>query len=339
MIRVMALMVIAIIAIHMAISSHYMAIVLSNSTSFIVWITPWGYYVDPVSIPFYLVVGVVIAYDCDYGINASFLREWFIYSIELIGKLRSMEREVFINLFCEKYIPTWIWRGYLSDVKIHREILNGLKNVIGSGNGTYIGFSELTTCVNDTKCRIKLVGIYKQLGREFPGSKLYYYGSGGDYVEAIQDLYWRAGLFLAGIDIWDLGYSNGGIYVKKYLYNKLVSLAYRIGWDRVIVGEMGLRVNDEQAYVEPWNKDRPIVYNRTITPIYYDQLLTDILVNKNARPAYIGIWSWNDGVYSIMNREDIIAILNKFSSQLYLQIYIANEYDNRNKLFSLSLVF
>ena len=98
-------------------------------------------------------------------------------------------------------------------------------------------------------------------------------------------------------------------------------------------------MNDEQAYVEPWNKDRPIVYNRTITPIYYDQLLTDILVNKNARPAYIGIWSWNDGVYSIMNREDIIAILNKFSSQLYLQIYIANEYDNRNKLFSLSLVF
>lgn len=281
---------------------------------------------DPAGIPLYLVAGVVIAYDCEYGINASFLREWFSYSVELIGRLRSMGREVFINLFCEKYIPSWVWRGYLSDVKIYKEIINGLKNVIGNGNGTYIGFSELTTCVNDNKCRGKLVNIYKQLRREFPGSKLYYYGSGGDYVEAIQDLYRRAGLSLAGIDIWDLGYSNGAIYVKEYLHNKLASLANRIGWDTVIVGEIGFRVDDEQAYIEPWNKDRPIVYNNTITPIYYDQLLTDILINKNAKPRYTGIWSWNDDVYSIMNRGDIIAVLNKYTGQLYLQIYIINKY-------------
>ncbi len=222
MIRAMVLMVIAIIAIYitayiiyMVISSHYIAVIHSDSTSFIVWIAPWGYYVDPASIPFYLVAGVVIAYDCDYSINSSFLRKWFNYSIELIGKLRSMGRGVFINLFCEKYIPTWIWRGYLSNVKIHKEIIDGLKNVIGDGNGTYIGFSELTTCINDTKCRIKLVGIYKQLGREFPGSKLYYYGSGEDHVEAIQDLYQRAGLSLAGIDIWDLECSNFQFYIRS----------------------------------------------------------------------------------------------------------------------------
>ncbi len=160
MIRAVALVVIAIIAIYMAISSHYIASVLGGSSSFIVWITPWGYHVDLAGIPLYLVAGVVIAYDCEHGINASFLREWFFYSIELIGRLRSMGREVFINLFCEKYIPSWVWRGYLSDVKIYKEIINGLKNVVGDRNGTYIGyigFSELTPCVNDNKCRSKLI--------------------------------------------------------------------------------------------------------------------------------------------------------------------------------------
>lgn len=281
------------------------------NTSVILWITPWGRFYNPSTFPIRFIPGIVIAYDMDCGLCTSSLQQWLSMSMYFLRELYNLNRTVFINLFCEEYEPSYIWRGTLTNVtKPPSQIIEKLKNVIGSGQNVYIGFSELTACVNNDVCLSKLIDIYSYLRNIFPDAKLYYYGGGGDSIDKLVELYQKANLDLIGIDIWELSYNNGIVTLSSNLLNKLNQIAKRVGWNNVILGEIGLRVNDEEAYIEPWNGNRKIKYNPNITSIYYRHILSD-LVNKSVTPAYIGIWAWNDNVFAIDNRIDILSAIEE----------------------------
>jgi len=249
---------------------------------------------------------VVVAYDADCGLCTSTLRQWLETSLDLIRAFRSEGREVFVNLFCEKYVPSWRWRGHLEEVVLPGEVIGELARAIGEGHGVYVGFSELTSCVNSPGCREKLVELYGVLRAAFPGAKLYYYGSGGDDVEALKDLKARAHLDLVGLDIWEYRWTPQGVTAGEQLVSKLKALALSAGWSSVIVGEVGFRVDDAEAYVEPWNWSRRRVFDEGADARYYYQVLTDLLHEKGARPAYVGVWSWNDGVFAVKDEEDAL---------------------------------
>jgi len=288
----------------------------SSSPRLVIWVTPWGESFDPGSFPEYAVPGVVVAYDVECGLCTPTLRQWFERSLSLIERFRSEGREVFINLFCERYVPSWSWRGYLRGVVLPGEVVEGVARVIGEGRGVYLGFSELTSCVNSPECREKLVELYGVLRAAFPGAKLYYYGSGGDDVEALEVLKARARLDLVGLDVWEYDWTPQGVAVRERLVSKLKEIALSAGWSAVIVGELGFRVDDAEAYVEPWNWSRRRVFDESADARYYHQVLTDLLHEKGARPAYIGIWSWNDGVFAVKDEGDALqAIVSALTSK------------------------
>ncbi|ABL79066.1 hypothetical protein Tpen_1671 [Thermofilum pendens Hrk 5] len=286
----------------------------NNSARLVAWVVPWGERVDAREVPGYMVPGVVVAYDVDRGVEPPSLSQWLSYSVSQIEALRSSGREVFVNLFCEKYVPSWSWRGGLKTVRLDGRVLAELKRVLGDGEGAYIGFSELTSCVNDAGCREELSAAYRELREAFPAAKLYYYGSGGDDVNALLDLQAKAGLDYVGIDFWDLELGPQGVRVKRYLVSKVEELARRLGWGKVIVGEVGLRVDDEEAYIEPWNWGRRRVFNESADARYYSEILTGLLVEEKVAPAFIGVWAWNDGVFAVRGENDVLDVLSRFAT-------------------------
>ncbi len=72
-----------------------------------------------------------------------------------------------------------------------------------------------------------------------------------------------------------------------------------------------------EAYIELWNWNRKIKYNPNITSIYYKYILND-LINKSIVPVHIDIWLWNDNVFAMNNRIDILsAILSTIERSIY----------------------
>lgn len=269
-----------------------------RSNPVVAWIVPWGHPVDLEALPPIFTPGIVVAYDVECGLCTSSLQAWFKASLEQIKRLKENGRQVFVNIFPEVYHPTWTWRGHLTRLELNEIVFEKLREVLEDGEQAYIGFSELTACVNSNKCRDSLVQAYRYLRSIFPAARLFYYGSGGDDVEALLDLHKRAGLDLVGLDVWSYKHEGGRILVADYLSDKLLRLNKTLKIGELIIGEIGFRVNDREAYVEPWNKNRPIVHEEGIHVEYYAQALEHIL--SLSRPSVIGIWSWNDDAFSIM---------------------------------------
>lgn len=269
-----------------------------RSGQLIAWITPWGYPVDVEGFSRDFVPGVVIAYDVECGLCTPTLRAWLERSLRYVEGFRMRGDVVFVNLFPERYHPSWRWRGELLTVALNEEVLVRLKGVVGDGEGVYVGFSELTACVNNSECLGRLVEAYRVLRRELPAARLYYYGSGGDSVKALALLYREASLDLVGIDLWSYEYREGRVYIARYLVEKLRELSRLVPAGSLIVGEVGFRLNDREAYVEPWRKDRPLAYDEEADARYYRQVI-EHLAELGLRPAYLGIWAWNDEVFAI----------------------------------------
>lgn len=287
-------------------------VVKSYYTRLILWITPWGEIIRPVEFPNKYVPGVVIAYDVYCSLCTSTLMNWLTLSISYIKEFRSRNLPVFINLFCEKYVPQWQWRGQLMEVTLDSIVLEKMTEVIGNGEYTYIGFSEMTECIKSTQCRGSLVEAYSKLREAFPKAKLYYYGSGSEEVDDLVDLFKRAGLDYIGIDLWDYEPVGDGIRVKQYLIDKLRSIESKIGSSNLVIGEIGLRIDDSEAYVEPWNKNRAIVRCEEADSKYYKSLLTQLLKLEDIIPAFIGIWSWNDDSFALKDESDVLNVLELF---------------------------
>ncbi len=279
----------------------------------ILWITPWGHQYPPREFPAWYIPGIVIPYDVRCGACTDTLKLYINISLSYLKALYNISDNIFINFFCEKYYPSYEWRGEIDDIRSPpSSVIEYIKNVTHDGARVYIGFSEMSACVNDNQCLLKMIGVYNSLHNIFPNASFYYYGSSKDKLDNLIKLYHEAKLELIGIDIWEYEYYSREIHPNNRLVEKLKTLASEVGWNHVILGEIGLRIDDEEAYIEPWNPKRDIRYNPNITPIYYQSLLKDLLT-KNVRPAYTGIWSWNDNIYSIDSRRDILGILDSIT--------------------------
>ncbi len=282
----------------------------------IMWITPWGYNYDPENFPSHYIPGVIIPYDVNCGLCSKELRRYRDISISYLSNLVKTHDIIFINLFCEKYYPSYQWRGFIKNITLPPiEVIDKIKSFYESSSNIfdiYIGYSEMSMCVNSDECLINLIQVYKKLREILPNVKLYYYGTSNEDPNRLIKLYEQAGLDLVGIDAWDLVLtSNHDVVIAKSTLDKLNYLATRIGWKNIILGEIGLRVDDEEAYIEPWKWKREIKYNPNITSIYYDTIMNNLLAN-DIRPLYIGLWAWNDGVFSIDSRKDILGIFDKY---------------------------
>lgn len=273
--------------------------ITKRATRLVAWIVPWGYNVDVEGFNEKFAPGIVLAYDVDCGLCTHTLMAWANTSLKLLEGFLRREKIVYINLFGEKYHPSWKWRGELTEVAYDEKVLCGLRRIVGDGEHIYIGFSEMTACINDQKCFKELVRVYEKLKELFPAARLYYYGSGGDSVENVIRLYREARLDVVGLDLWSYEYVKGEVRVDGHLIEKIKQLLNIVPQEVFFVGEIGLRLNDVEAYIEPFNKHRPIVRDEGVHRVYYEHVLQHIreLGFKN---GYLGVWSWNDEVYAIM---------------------------------------
>jgi len=298
--------------------------VSNYNTAIILWITPWGKNFDPWLFPPWFIPGIVIPYDAEFGLSPAIVQGYVDKSLNYLRAYTSdpLTRAIAINFFCEKYYPEFKWRGLLSNITgPPRELIDALKNIIGDGSRTYMGFSELPACTSNPECRSKLVEVFKELRKEFPNAKLYYYGHESDDLNALISLYRDAGLDYIGIDLYRFTKVNDtSIVHADDGLEKLRSIASIVGWNRVFFGEFGIRVNDEEAYIEPWDYTRSIKYNESITRLYYQSILSN-LIDKGVEPALMGIWSWNDDAYGLISKNDVVETI---ASLYYPGIKVVN---------------
>lgn len=305
-----------------------------RATRLIAWIVPWGYnvYVEEFNEKF--APGIILAYDVDCGLCTRTLRAWANTSFKLIEDFLHRGKIVYVNLFCEKYYPSWKWRGELTKVTHDEEVLRELKRIVGDGEYVYIGFSEMTACINDQECFKVLVRTYEKLRELFPAARLYYYGSSGDDIESLLKLYKEAGLNIIGLDLWSYKYVEGKVKIDSYLVEKIRQLLGVVPRNAFFVGEIGLRLNDVEAYVEPFNKHRSIIREEGIHRAYYKQVLQHIheLGFKN---GYLGIWSWNDEVYAIMIDESLQVLMIDEAVKLNVLPWTCMELETRSGIYAL----
>ncbi|MEM4913084.1 MAG: hypothetical protein QW579_02645 [Desulfurococcaceae archaeon] len=305
-----------------------------RSKRLVAWITPWGHAVGTDEFSRSFTPGVVVAYDVECGLCSRSLEAWFSESLRYIKAFKNAGRVVFINLFPEKYHPYWRWRGELEFFVLNITVIEELKRIIGEGERVYLGFSELTACVNNEVCLNEVIRAYRLLKELFPAARLFYYGSGGDSVEALTKLYREAGLDLIGIDIWDYEYRNGRVYVASYLVDKLAKLSRVVPGYSLMVGEVGFRLYDREGYIEPWNKRRPIVYDETAHLKHYSQVL-EHLMNIGLELSFLGIWAWNDDVYAIQGEPVLQSEILKLAKNWgLLPELICNEHREERELAS-----
>jgi len=281
------------------------------SKKLVAWITPWGEKTKPESFNKNFTPGIVLAYDVECGLCSTTLKNWLNTSIELIEKFRETHGVLYINLFPEKYHPSWTWRGNLDQIILHEEIIESLRRAIGRGENTFLGFSELTKCTMNNQCIENLVELYMKLKQEFPLARFYYYGTSSEEPETLLKLKRIAGLELIGIDIWVYEYKNNRLLIPEYIVNKLRVFTTSIPCEELFIGEIGLRLNDREAYIEPWNPQRQIVFDEKIDEKYYGQILEQ-LFTLNCKSLHLGIWAWNDGPYAIMKDQGVQEIIEYY---------------------------
>ncbi|MEM4717336.1 MAG: hypothetical protein QXE81_01070 [Desulfurococcaceae archaeon] len=288
-----------------------------RSKRVVTWITPWGYLVDVERFNKEFTPGIIVPYDIECELCTKTLMKWFNRSLQYMKEFKNRGKPLFINIFPEKYYPEWIWRGKLETFKLPNNLLVELKKIINDGEYTYIGFSELTSCLNNEICFTNLINGYKTIRAFFPAARTFYYGSGDDELESIIRLQREAELDIVGIDIWIFDFRNNKLYIDDNLVSKIKSLASTIPRVDLIVGELGLRLNDREAYVEPWNWARPIVYERGVHLRFFENIF-EHLEEIDIPLSYIGIWSWNDGIYSVSDDLDTQYVIVKCARSLGL---------------------
>lgn len=294
-----------------------LTLITEKSRRLIAWLTPWGHRVDPDGFNEDFTPGVVVAYDIECGLCTDNLRQWLRRSLGYIESFRKRGFPIFINLFPEKYHPVWKWRGELVDIVLNEEVIDELKKIIGDGVGIYIGFSELRACLSSDGCLSNLISFYRYLRERFPAARLYYYGHLGEDVGKLIKLYSEGGLDIVGIDIWSYEYRDGKIYIPRLAIEKIKALGAIIPRSRLIIGETGLRLNDREAYIDPWDKHRPVVYDEDIDVVYFENILEHIRYEE-VEPGFLGIWAWNDEIFAISIDQSVQEVIIKHAIEMKL---------------------
>jgi hypothetical protein len=264
----------------------------------IMWITPWGDSFDPKSFNSCFIPGIIYPYDILCGHCTSLLVEWANKQIGLIEYFAPMG-PVFINIFPEVYYPTWTWRGLLEDLELIMSTLSKLSVAIGKGADIFLGFSEMSACINNSSCLGKLIEAYRVLREMFPLARFFYYGSGGEDPEKLIVLWREASLDLLGYDIWEYDVDNDQVKIARHIAAKLDFLRAHLPAEKIIIGEIGFRLNDREGYIEPWNKNRIIMYDEKADEKLYLDVLLD-LSRRSLLQGFLGIWAWNDYPFAIV---------------------------------------
>lgn len=270
----------------------------------IFWVVPWGTITASQPSPGTL-VGVVVVVPCSSNASVDFAQ--FELSISLIQQYRN-RTPLFVNLFCAA--PTW--RGTLTSVDLSHAsaFLNALKFALGNGSGAYIGFSEMTACVAHAACRAQLADAYRLLEAMFPDADFFYYGTASEKPGDIIELARAAGLRLIGEDLYEYKYENGTLEVPKSFLENLEAL--KSSGIPVMVGEIGFRACDAHGYIQPWNWEMPVkVKNCAATVEFYRQAITQLLA---VRPAYIGVWAWNDPTFGVSASKEIVEFFASYAA-------------------------
>ncbi|WP_291766552.1 ABC transporter substrate-binding protein [Caldivirga sp. UBA161] len=282
----------------------------SNKSFIILWVTPWGG-TSNYSIPTWAIPGVVVWYQCN---NPSASLSMVNQQIALIQRYLSQNRTVFINLMCE--LPNE-WRGLLHYITIPQYLLIDLMNIDPGGKNLYIGFSEESACVNDPACRATMVGIYKEIKALLPESNLFYYASGRELPSNVLALANEANLTLVGYDNYVYDYVNGTVTVPQYVIDEMIYLEDHGYSGRFIMGELGFRVCDQEAYVNAWQNPYVGSVNCTAPAIYDSQVLKQY--EEELHPTFIGIWAWNGPPFGVVNNPLMLETISKYAETPNLQ--------------------
>ncbi len=250
-----------------------------------IWIEPW---MQNTTIPRWSLPGIIIVYYCNGDIMCL---ETLNNSLALIRYYLNISKPVFIALY-----PTyWTYRGGLSNPVYFNYsdltyVVNSLKAIDPSGRGLIIGFSEQWGCLQSPICESTLVKTYRLLEEEFPNAEFYYYDCCIN-VNTMIRFAKEANITILGYDIYSYHYSKGVVYVNPSLLNDL-SIVKKHGFT-LIIGEIGFRVCDANAWYNPSqaNPGIPIKINCTAPAVYLAEVLSQV---SSLKPAYIGIWAWDD---------------------------------------------
>ncbi|MFP3194914.1 MAG: hypothetical protein RXR11_06395 [Caldivirga sp.] len=274
-----------------------------NKTMIILWVTPFGG-TSNYTLPQWAIPGVVVWYQCDNpGASVALVSQ----QMRLIQMYLSENKTVFINLMCE--LPTE-WRGLLNYINVPTYIIQDLMNIDPGGRGLYIGFSEERTCVENPVCRSTMVNIYRELKALFPEAGFFYYAD-GDNITDVLILAKEANLTIVGRDNYDYYYVNGTVIVPSYVISDLIYLE-RNGYNgSLLMGELGLRVCDQYAYIQASQNPYIGPRNCTAPAIYESQILKQYI--SKVHPTYVGIWAWNGPPFGIVDNPLMIRVLSQFA--------------------------
>ena len=209
------------------------------------------------------------------------------------------------------------WRGLLHYITIPQYLLIDLVNIDPGGKNLYIGFSEESACVNDPACRATMVGIYKEIKALLPEAGLFYYASGDDLPSNVLALANEANLTLVGYDNYVYDYVNGTVTVPQYVISNMIYLEAHGYNGRFIMGELGLRVCDQEAYVYAWQNPYVGSVNCTAPAIYASQILRQY--EEEVHPAFIGIWAWNGPPFGVVDNPLMLEAISKYAETPNLQ--------------------
>lgn len=136
-------------------------------------------------------------------------------------------------------------------------------------------------------------------------------------MESIIKLQKEAELDIVCIDLWSFDYKNNKLYIHSGLVSRIEILANSLPQMDLMIGELGFRLNDREAYIDPWNWARPIVYEKGARLRFFEDIFEHLgVVGINV--SYLGIWSWNDGVYSISDDLDTQRVIIDHAKNLGL---------------------
>lgn len=258
-----------------------------NRARLVIWIEPW---MPNTTIPRWAIPGIIIVYMCSPGDLAclGMVNE----SLTLIKHYLELGNPVFVALY-----PTyWTYRGPLNDPAYFNNsqlvnVVHELKSIDPSGKGLYIGFSEQWGCLNSAKCSSILAGVYRWLEGQFPNAEFYYYDccvSSSTIISFARE----ANITLLGYDIYSYVHISGyTIAISPALVNSIK--AVKLAGFKLIIGEIGFRVCDANAWYNPSqaNPGIQISWNCTAPAVYLAEVLNQASAFK---PKFIGIWVWDD---------------------------------------------
>ena len=114
-----------------------------------------------------------------------------------------------------------------------------------------------------------------------------------------------------GYDNYNYNYVNGTVVVPQYVIDDMIYLEDHGYNGRFIMGELGLRVCDQEAYVNAWQNPYVGPVNCTAPAIYASQILRQY--EEEVHPTFIGIWAWNGPPFGVVDNPLMLEAISRYA--------------------------